>query len=123
MGLLGRGRLFINRAKAQADGRPAVYCRGDAEAWLTVWPGDADRDEVLNPTQGTRVNDRERAYRFDAAEYFAAGFVEPQDGDRITETLNGEPVTWEVCPRDREPCWVWADSDHTRIRVHTRRVD
>lgn len=123
MGLQGRGRAFLTRAKAQADGRPAFYARGDAEAVLTVWPGDADRDEVLAPTQGTRATDRERAYRFDAAAFYAVGFLEPQEGDRITETLEGGPVTWEVCPRDREPCWVWADLDHTRIRVHTRRAD
>jgi len=123
MGLLGRGRAFLNRAQAEADGRWAVYARGDAEEWLTVWTGDADRDEVLNPTPGTRVDDRERDYLFTAAAFHAAGFAEPQEGDRITEELDGCVVTWEVTPRDREPHWRWADRDHTRMRVHTRRAD
>jgi hypothetical protein len=122
MPLLRRGRAFLTSAKASADGRAGLYVRGDAEAWLTVVPGSPQGDETLTPTPGTRVDDRERDYLFSAAAFFDAGFGEPLVGDRITETMEGCQVTWEVCERDREPCWRWADADHTRMRVHTRRV-
>jgi hypothetical protein len=124
MGLLsGRGPAFLNRALGNADGVTLTYSRGAMAATLTGWPGNEQRDETQQPTEGTRRNSRERDYMipYDAV-WIAAGFAEPAVGDRIMETINGELTTWEIKPRDTEPAWRWAEDHWKRFRVHTRRV-
>lgn len=122
MGLLSRGADFLNRALGNAAGQTLTYTRGVTSDTLTGWAGNEQRDQVQQPSTGTRVNDRERDFLLSYSEMTLAGFDEPAVGDRITETINGDEVTWEVKPRDTEPAWRWSDTTRTRYRVHTRRV-
>lgn len=101
---------------------PVLYARGDASAALTVTPYREQPDETLAPTENTRSDDRQRDYAIVLADLASAGFGIPAEGDRITETLAGEQVTFEVGPREREPAWRWADAERTRVVVHTRRA-
>ncbi len=47
---------------------------------------------------------------------------EPQRGDRITETLNGESVTFDVCAPRGAPIWKWADASRTAVRIHSKAI-
>lgn len=124
MNLHQRGQALLNRTtRSQAGtGVPVLYARGEAAAAITATPTREQPDETLAPTQHTRSDDRQRDYLIVLADLASAGFGLPAEGDRITETLAGEPVTFEVMPREREPAWRWADAERTRVRVHTRRV-
>lgn len=46
----------------------------------------------------------------------------PAKGDRITEVINGETVTFEVLPTLGEPEQRYTDATQTAYRVHTKRV-
>ena len=123
MGLLARGASFLNRALPAAAG-PATgtltYTRGATAATVSGWAGQEDRDEAVSPTPTARSTDRERDYMVAVSELAAFGV--PQEGDRITETINGAAVVFEVSKRDREPCYRYADHARTRFRIHTRKA-
>jgi len=125
MGLLStRGPAFLNRALGSAAGVTLIYSRGGTAGSVTGWPGEEQRDETLQPTEGTRRNNRERDFliAYDAT-WIDTGLAEPAVGDRVSETINGEETVWEVKPRDTEPAWRWSDATtRTRFRVHTRKV-
>lgn len=122
MGLLTRGAAFLNRALGAAAGVTLTYTRGVTTASVTGWAGQEGRDATESPTPGVRRDDRERDFLFAYADLVTAGFGEPQEGDRITETLNSAAVVWKVLPRDTEPAWRWSDLTKTRVRVHTERA-
>ena len=49
---------------------------------------------------------------------------EPEAGDRITETLNGETLTHEVMsPGGTMDAWTWSDAGRSVIRLHTKLVN
>lgn len=48
--------------------------------------------------------------------------IEPRAGDRIVETVNGQTLTFEVFPVDRERCFRYRDHGRQSIRIHTKRV-
>lgn len=46
--------------------------------------------------------------------------VEPQPGDRFTETVAGVTRTYVVAPRDGDPGWRWSDEHFVDYRIHVR---
>lgn len=50
------------------------------------------------------------------------GALVPRSGDRITETLNGQTITYELLPVGRRPCCENADTAGLILIVHTKRV-
>lgn len=129
MGLLSRGSAFLNRALAGGDsehtgaaGVSVTYTRGATSFTTTAIPSSPLIDSTVEPTPGARWNDSERDYQIPIAALLAVVIEEPAEGDRITETINGEATVWQVYRRDREPCWRWSDSQRTRARIHTRRA-
>jgi hypothetical protein len=124
MNLHQRGQCLLNRGTGsqRATGVAVLYCRGESAAPLVATPSVEAIDATLEPTTHTRSDDRERDYLIVFADLADAGYGVPQEGDRITETLAGEPVVFEVVPRERQPAWRWADAQRTRVRVHTRRA-
>lgn len=48
--------------------------------------------------------------------------ITPRPGDRITETLSGVTVVYEVTPIGDAPCVEWVDTSGIMIRVHTKRI-
>ena len=49
-------------------------------------------------------------------------FGEPVEGDRITEEINGDELTFEVVSPGGEPAWRYSDPHRTRYRVHCKQV-
>lgn len=123
MSLHARGQRLLNRTTGTAAGTgvSVTYTRGGTDYPLTATPSRENDDAVSVPNPGTRVSDRERDYLIVYADLVAAGLGEPAEGDRITETLNGAAVVFEVGRRRTEPAWRWADHQRTRVRVHTRQ--
>lgn len=119
-----RGQRLLNRVTGDTAGTGVgvTYTRGGTSATLVATPYREQPDATTAPAPGTRTADRQREYAIEYAVLSAAGFGEPAEGDRITETLNGVSAVFEVCRNRTEPAWRWADeSTRTRVVVHTRQ--
>lgn len=123
MNLHARGQRLLNRVTRSdaGTGVEVIYTRSGTARTLTATPYRQAVDTVSVPTPGARVDDRQREYLIVYADLVAAGFGEPLAGDRITETLNGASVTFEANKPPTEPLWRWADTERTRVIVHTRK--
>lgn len=128
--LAAAGAAFLNATLKAAAGVSVVYRPKDPAftdgVAVTAVTGQEARDLATRPAgSAVRVNNRERDYLIVLADLTAASagaFTLPAEGDRITETIDGREVTFEVSKRDGEPCWRWSDRERTRLRVHTKQV-
>jgi hypothetical protein len=97
-----------------------TYTRGATV--LTEVPAVVGRTVFAsNQMGGARVEFGDRDYLIAAADLTLG---EPALGDRITETIDGAAVVFEiVTPDTGEPAYRWSDGE-TRVtwRVHTKRV-
>lgn len=124
MNLHARGQRLHNRVTASdvGTGVSVIYTRNGTARTLTATAYREAEDGVTQPVPGARLDDRQRAYLIVYADLVSAGFGEPQVGDRIAETLNGESVTFEVHKPQTLNAWTWADeSSRTRVKVRTRK--
>lgn len=122
MNLHSRGQRLLNRTTASDAGTGVVvtYTRTSTARTLTATPMREQEDGVAVPNPGTRSADRQREYVIVYADLTAHGFNAPQEGDRITEIINGVSVVFEAVRNRTEPCWKWADQQRSRVIVHTR---
>lgn len=123
MTLHARGQRLLNRVTGTTarTGVSVTYTRGGVSAPLVATPARLTPDATTQPTPGARVEDRERDYFLVYADLVAAGFGEPQAGDRVSETLNGAAAVFEIHRPQSKPGWEWADAQRTRVLIHTRR--
>jgi|GEM_PF-3134679 len=124
MGILNRAAGFLNTKLGKAGGVAISYVRGSttieiAEADGLVWLGDARFGVTTDG--GPRVVHGERQYLIVAG---AIGSLnEPEEGDRIVETINGTEYTFEVMqPGTGDPAVRWSDPSRSRWRVNVKRV-
>ncbi len=122
MSLHDRGQRLQNRVTRDTDatGQSVIYTRGGTARTLVATPMREQDDGVAVPSPGTRSADRQREYVIVYSDLTANGFGEPAVGDRITEIINGDSVVFEVVRNRTEPAWRWADTERTRVIVHTR---
>lgn len=120
--LISRGMEFLARSLGQAAGVEVTYARSAASVTLTAWVGRT----VFARTQsepGPSVIFGERDYLIPVADLVLAGSpAVPARGDRVTETIDGQAVTFEVAPVEGEPAWRYSDPARTLYRVHCKRV-
>lgn len=125
MTLMARGMAFVGEKLATAAGVSVTYQRANVSATLTVVPGDQQAVAVrLGQVPQGSSSWMERDYLIDAADFAAAGFDgTPALGDRITETLAGESVTFELMrPSGGGQPWNWSEPERLTYRVHAKRV-
>lgn len=120
MGTLSdRGRDALVRRQKQAAGVTVTYTRkatGQALA-LTAVPGITTA--VSSELPG-RVEIAQRDYLIAVADLTGGP---PEIGDRITETINGAAVTFEVMtPESEEPAWRYSSQWRAMYRAHCQRV-
>lgn len=123
MGLMQRGaEALIRRMKASA-GVSVTYRRGGASAALTPWVGRTQFAREPTEPGGAAVVWGDRDYLLAVADLTAAGFGLPQIGDRLTETIAGTEMTFEVVTPDTgEPEWRYSDQTRLIYRLHVKRV-
>lgn len=123
MGLMSRAAAMLNRNLGVAAGVSVVYTRAaDPASPVTItaesgncWVGRTAF--ASNEVGKARLRWGDRDYLIAASALPA----EPDEGDRITETVNGVPVTFEVClPDTGEPAWRWSDPARTVYRLHVK---
>ena len=124
--LIDRGQAALNRRMKQAAGRTVSYVRGATTLILTAWLGRTlFAREPMEPGGAAAVwGDRDYLIAVaDLADIAPPAIGIPAKGDRITETINGVPVTFEVSTPDTgEPCQRFSDQTRTVYRIHTKRV-
>lgn len=80
---------------------------------------------AVNSTAGPRIEFGERDYLIPASSYNLgpdSTTVEPEEGDRFVETINGVALAFDVKPISGEPAWRYMDSGRTLLRVHVKRI-
>lgn len=124
MGILTRAAGFINTKLGQAGGIAINYVRGGttieiAAADGLVWLGDARFGVTTDG--GPRVVFGDRQYLITAGSLGSLG--EPEEGDRIIETIDDTEYTFEVMqPGTGDPAVRWSDPARSRWRVNAKRV-
>lgn len=123
MTLIDRGQAALNARMKAAAGRTVTYTRGVSSASVTAWVGRTDQPAAQDQ-YGARQEWADRDYLLAVADLTAAGFGSPQAGDRITETIAGTAVTFElVVPAGaNDQAWRYSDQTRTVYRLHTKQV-
>lgn len=130
MGLLNNAPAFLNTKLGQAAGLAVTYRREDRTITITaaeglIWAGDARF--AVNTQGGPQIVHGERQYLIVAGALDAFGSSEddrsPQEGDRITEIIDGVSLVFEVAtPSSGDPAVRPSDPGRTRFRVNCKRV-
>lgn len=122
MSLDSRGQAALIRRMKASRGRSLTYSRGVTSATVTGWVGNTAAPAVLGE-HGARQEWGDRDYFFAVADLSAFG--EPQEGDRVTESIGGADVVFEVLPPaggGGEKAWRYSDQGRTVYRLHTKQV-
>ena len=102
--------------------RPVIYSRGSATATINATVGRT----VFKQSGEYRslIRTESRDYLIAAADLVLDGQrTEPQRGDRIVDTLNGQSITIEVLAPGDEACFRYSDPFRITLRIHTKLVD
>ena len=121
MNLLDAGQAALVRRMKASRGRSLTYSRGGTQAAVTGWVGLSGFPATLGE-HGARQEWGDRDYFFAVADL--STFGEPQEGDRVTETLNGTATVFEVIlpAGGGEQAWRYSDQNRTVYRLHTKKV-
>lgn len=129
MGILARASDWLTRRlpTAAAPGGPVVYTRAADASTVTLtgvaWVGRTAFRRFPTGTEGTEAAALVWGDRDYLIPVSALGATPPARGDRITETVNGTQVVFEVTSVvPGEPEWRYADEHRTCYRVHTLEV-
>jgi hypothetical protein len=122
--LLQRSASFLatKLQSATVAGRTVTYRRGQLESGaIQAWV--SDHDYPITDEQGFVTKVIAFDWNFKTADLLIRGeAITPQSGDLITETLNGETVTYEVMPIPTGPEKDEPDTASVITRVHTKRI-
>lgn len=124
MGLLDDGQAALIRRMKAAYGRTVNYTRGAVANQVVAWLGRTLFARSASEPGGATASWGDRDYLVAVADLAAAGVSGgPQLGDRVTETIAGAAVTFEVMtPDTQEPAVRYSDATRTVWRIHTKRV-
>ena len=120
------GQAALIRRQKAARGVSVTYARGSTTFALTAWDGRTLFSVRPGEPGGAAAVWGDRDYLFAVADFAAFGFATPSPliGDRISETIGGTAVTFEVMtPDSGEPAVRYSDQTRTVWRVHTKRVN
>ena len=115
--LFDRATIWLAAKTQSAAGRSVVYARPGVR--LSINSTRMSEDEQAIDATGAMVIVRQHSFVIIAADL--AG-LEPRSGDRITETVAGAVMTWEVMPHAGSPCWKWEDDGGLMLRVFVKEV-
>jgi len=125
--LFSRGTDFLDRSLKQVGQVQITYSRGVQSAVIAACVGrtafaQAAPAGTSGPAPAIIWGDRD--YLVLAADLVLGGSaVEPQRGDRITETIAGTARTFEVLAPPGEPAWRYSDAGRTTYRIHAKEVE
>jgi len=123
VGLMDRGMAAHARRKKVTDGRWVTYTRGTEAINLTAWLDEATSRRLTEDPAAVAVTASEKTFVFSKADLVIGGAeVLPQKDDRITETIDGQDIAFELRPTQDDPGWNWFDINRTMLIVRMTRV-
>jgi hypothetical protein len=122
--MLQTGIAWLGGALKANASQPVTYSRGAQSVDLMSSYG-AKLLKIDDGMGGIRIEWTDQDFKFLGADFhFVYGdTIEPQRGDLVKATIDGQVETFEVLPFGTEPCWRWCDPYHVNIRVHTKHID
>jgi hypothetical protein len=122
--LLQRGAAILGDRLQSAAGRSVTYTRRGQSLTATGWP--AKQDYIIDNDAGIPQSVTFYDWTFatadlafdDDPETFAA-----RAGDQITETLNGQDLTYEVMPPGDRPVAEGLDTAGVLTLIHTKLIN
>lgn len=118
-GYLSDGMTWLADTLDEQVGVSLTYTRGVTSATVT---GGIGQTSFETDSEFGVLKIEARDYLITAARLTAAGFGEPQRGDRITETQGSATVTHEVLDMPGIPPFSYSDQSRQRLRIHTKRI-
>lgn len=117
--LFAKARDWLPGMLQQAAGvGPVTYRRGAESITLEPWIGRTLFGSNAHNAARVEWGDRDYLIR---VEELTLG--EPQEGDRLLETINGVECVFRVAPPNTgEPAWRWSDATRAMYRLHVRQV-
>jgi len=119
---LNTASRWLDSKLSDSDGADIIYRRGGAATTIT--------GVVVGQTQFVQETDEAVIAQWRGRDYFIAVddlllggvAVKPEDGDRITQTVNGVEKEYEVVSASPEPCYRYTGPDEAMYRIHTKQV-
>ncbi len=127
MGRLRDGQAaLVSRMQATAtSGEAVTYTRkvgGTVDLTGKAWVGRTVFSRTGQDVGAAAVVYGDRDYLIPVADLALSGTAfEPARGDRITETVNGAALVFEIVTPAGEPEWRHSDQTKTVFRVHTKQ--
>jgi len=118
MDLLEQSSAWLDDQRRKYLSRTVVYSRAGDSTEVLATVGRTTFD--VSDEYGIAQHWESRDYLVLAADL--AGFGLPQRGDRITETVSGQTLVYEVLAPGGETPWRWSDAYHRTLRIHTKQV-
>ena len=121
--LMQRGAAWLGEQMQTAAGRSVLYTRRGQSFTATGWPAKIEYE--VDDEQGIPRRTTFYDWTFTAADLDFADDSDPfaaRAGDQLTETLNGEDLTYEVMPPGKQPVSEWLDSGGECVLIHTKIV-
>jgi len=118
MDLIEQSSAWLDGERRRFMSRPVTYSRAGDSAEVLATVGRTTFD--VSDEYGIAQHWESRDYLVLAADL--AGFGLPQRGDRITETVSGQTLVYEVLAPGGETPWRWSDAYHRTLRIHTKQV-
>lgn len=116
--MLAAGAAWLAGQLKTAAATPVVFVRGGSavEVKATIGASSfeaADQSGVIERWES-------RDFIIDAADL---PFGEPQRGDKVVETVDGIPITYDVASPRGVPLWRYGDAFRKTARIHTVQSD
>jgi hypothetical protein len=115
--LLTKGAAWMANQFAGSAAHAVTYTRGATSVTISATVG---RTVFRYVQEGVWLRTESRDYLCDPAGLTGLGL--PQDGDRISEEVDGVTTTYEVMAPGGEPSWRWSGPTRDRVRIHTQRI-
>lgn len=119
MGMLSSGTDWLITTLLATEGIPVTYrpAATGVAATIRAWAGQTDRLTLDRISGSAVLSSSERDYYIPRSELA----TEPSIGDRITESFDGDSITWEIAPATGLEPVRWADRQRKIWKVHCRR--
>jgi hypothetical protein len=120
--LLERGVAMLGTKMPLVAGRTIVFKRGShSSSAITAWVASVEYD--ITDKNGVTVSMMRDNWTMLATDVVIGGAqITPRDGDRITETLNGVAIEYEVVPVGTRKSCEFLDTSGNLLLVHTKKV-
>ena len=112
---------LAEQLKAYASS-PVLYARGSSSVTVQATVGRTEWS--VDTGTGMVVSDVSRDFIILTVDLVlpAVGNAVPQRGDKITESIDGQSLVYEVMAPAGQQAWRWSDRFGKVYRIHTKRV-